>query len=282
MTNVIEFKPNTCGRDFICGDIHGCFNTVEQALEELHYEPARDRLFALGDLIDYGQRSEDALEWIESRLTATVRGNHEQSMIDWLLADGRVRMHSDASNWRRATGSGWWHQRERSRNEKQRWLSTLLTLPFAATVHTATGRIGLIHAQGPNRTPPLLARLMGRATPAKTALDWDEFCEQLAESGPAGSETLNLAALDTLWQRPSVWRAEPGQTLPPGFTGVDIVLTGHSPAPTPGWTADGVLCIDTGVHVEEYGHLTVAEVHSGEPCLHRFARIDKIVPIRDE
>ena len=60
------------------------------------------------------------------------------------------------------------------------------------------------------------------------------------------------------------------------------MLTGHSPAPTPGWTADGVLCIDTGVHIEEYGHLTVAEVQSGEPCLHRFVRIDKIVPISDE
>ena len=84
MTSVIEFEPNTSGRDFVCGDIHGCFDTVEHALKELHYDPLRDRLFALGDLIDYGQRSEDALEWIESRFTATVRGNHEQSMLDWL------------------------------------------------------------------------------------------------------------------------------------------------------------------------------------------------------
>ena len=43
-----------------------------------------------------------------------------------------------------------------------------------------------------------------------------------------------------------------------------------------------MLCIDTGVHIEEYGHLSVAEVQSGEPRLHRFARIDKIVPIPDE
>ena len=93
MTSVIEFEPNTSGREFVCGDIHGCFDTVEHALEELHYHPLRDRLFALGDLIDYGQRSEDALEWIESRFTATVRGNHQQSMLDWLLAHGRVRMH---------------------------------------------------------------------------------------------------------------------------------------------------------------------------------------------
>ena len=282
MTNVIEFEPNTSGRDFVCGDIHGCFDTVEHALEELHYDPLRDRLFALGDLIDYGQRSEDALEWIESRFTATVRGNHEQSMLDWLLADGHVRMNSYALNWRETTGSGWWYTHERPRHERQRWLAALLTLPFAATLHTASGRIGLIHAQGPNRNPPLLAKLMGRASPPATALDWDEFCEQLAQSGPAGSETLNLAALDTLWHRPRVWRATPQQELAPGFAGVDMVLTGHSPAPTAGWTAHRVLCIDTGVHIEEYGHLTVAEIQSSEPCLHRFARIDEVVPIPDE
>ena len=232
--------------------------------------------------MDYGQRSEDALEWIESRFTATVRGNHEQSMLDWLLADGRVRMHSYAANWSPATGSGWWHQRKRDRREKERWVAALGGLPFAATVHTANGRIGLIHAQGPNRNPPFLAVLTGKASPPQTALDWDELGEQLGKSGSAGSETLNLAAHGTLWERPDVWRSTPEQTLPPGFAGIDLVLTGHNAAATPGWTAQKTLCIDTGVHIEAFGHLTVAEIQSGEPRLDEFARIDEIVPIPNE
>ena len=61
-----------------------------------------------------------------------------------------------------------------------------------------------------------------------------------------------------------MWRSTPQQALPPGFAGVDVVLTGHNPAPSPGWTAHRVLCIDTGVHIEEYGHLSVAETDAGE------------------
>ena len=33
-----------------------------------------------------------------------------------------------------------------------------------------------------------------------------------------------------------------------------------------------MLCIDTGVHVPDYGHLTIAQIESGEPQGHRFAR----------
>ena len=71
--------------DLVFGDVHGCFTTVESALAELRYDPARDRLFSLGDTIDYGPRSGDALEWMQSRFTCTVRGNHEDMMRDWLV-----------------------------------------------------------------------------------------------------------------------------------------------------------------------------------------------------
>ena len=47
-------------RDFVCGDIPGSFATVAHALETLGVDPARDRLFSVGDLIDHGTRSEDA------------------------------------------------------------------------------------------------------------------------------------------------------------------------------------------------------------------------------
>ena len=77
MTPVSDFAPNAAGgRDLVAGDVHGCFATMEAALEDLDYDPERDRLFSLADLIDYGARIGDALEWMESRFTATVRGDH--------------------------------------------------------------------------------------------------------------------------------------------------------------------------------------------------------------
>ena len=47
----------------------------EAMLAELEFQPGRDRLFALGDLIDRGPRSVDTLEWMEQgRITLSVRG----------------------------------------------------------------------------------------------------------------------------------------------------------------------------------------------------------------
>ena len=57
---IVAFEANTIGRDFVCGDIPGSFAAVAHALETLGVDPARDRLFSVGDLIDYGTRSEDA------------------------------------------------------------------------------------------------------------------------------------------------------------------------------------------------------------------------------
>ena len=63
----------------------------------LRFLPGCDRLFALGDLIDRGPRSADALAWMESgQIELSVRGNHEQMLLDRMKAaendrEGRTR-----------------------------------------------------------------------------------------------------------------------------------------------------------------------------------------------
>ena len=53
---VAELAANGSGRDFVVGDVHGHFATLERALETLRYDPNQDRLVSLGDLIDHGPR----------------------------------------------------------------------------------------------------------------------------------------------------------------------------------------------------------------------------------
>ena len=43
---------NQVGRDFVVGDVHGCFRTLEVALLEIEFDPIRDRLFGVGDLVN--------------------------------------------------------------------------------------------------------------------------------------------------------------------------------------------------------------------------------------
>ena len=256
---VIEFRSNPNGRDFVCGDIHGCFATVEAALEELGYCPQRDRVFSLGDLIDYGPRSADALEWIQSRFAGTVRGNHEDMMLDFLRIG--ARMGNDGGAWRMHWASGWFpawggRAREGTREQRAAWRTALEALPYALTIHLPSGgRVGLLHGQGPLHL--------------SADTDWDAVCRHIDHRWDRHGAWL------AMWARPDVRCPTPHDPLlPPGITGVDYVCHGHDPGPEPGWTARRMLCIDTGVHWPELGQLTIAELKPNAPRLHRFARVD--------
>ena len=76
-------RANPCGRDLVVGDVHGCFRTLDRALCELRFDAVSDRLFGVGDLVDLGPHSAEALVWIESRFEAVVMGNHERPLLYW-------------------------------------------------------------------------------------------------------------------------------------------------------------------------------------------------------
>lgn len=64
MSKLKHFTVNTAGRDFAVGDIHGHFTRLQVALDAVSFDPAVDRLFSVGDLVDRGPESEQVLEWL--------------------------------------------------------------------------------------------------------------------------------------------------------------------------------------------------------------------------
>ena len=75
------------GRRFAISDIHGCYQTfknmVEQRLELTH----DDQLFLLGDYINKGPKSKKTLDYIIDLISHgyrvyPLRGNHEQDILD--------------------------------------------------------------------------------------------------------------------------------------------------------------------------------------------------------
>ena len=275
-------RPNrNGGRDLVVGDVHGHFPTLERALTSLRFEAGRDRLFSVGDLIDRGPESARAVEWLESgRITAAVRGNHEQMMCDALAFDATLALRTLATSatWL-GNGGHWWHdhpevERERERRGSaqafplgERWAAVLRELPYMMVIETAHGRVGVVHASG-------FANFMR---------SWDVVWEdaQRLSAGetahpkrPAARQQSNL-----LWADAEVYADQrDDERLREAPPGIDLIVTGHSPGPHPCWTRTNVLCIDTGVHYDEWGHLTVAEVQGPESTLHRVAREGVEVP----
>ena len=134
LTRRIAMNGSGGGRDFVVGDVHGCFRTLEWLLDEVAFESGRDRLFSVGDLIDRGPHSHDGIEWlIDGRINAATMGNHENGLIAYLLNPAR----QDGAE-------AWWHEIDHA--DHGVWSAVLRTMPLVLTIETPHGDVGVIHA----------------------------------------------------------------------------------------------------------------------------------------
>jgi len=65
------------------GDLQGCWETFAALLERIAFDPARDRLWLVGDLVNRGPGSLEVLRWCvqhDSAVTA-VLGNHDLHLL---------------------------------------------------------------------------------------------------------------------------------------------------------------------------------------------------------
>lgn len=132
---------NSQGRDLAVGDIHGHFDRLQQCLDAVGFNPHKDRLFSVGDLVDRGPLSRAALHWLEQPWFHAVQGNHESLAIS-LVRGGRL----DLSMYR-AAGGGWFI--DSTAVEQLRFVERFEQMPIALQVESPSGPIGLLHADCP-------------------------------------------------------------------------------------------------------------------------------------
>ncbi len=65
------------------GDIQGCYTNFRELLKKIEFNPRKDTLWLVGDLINRGKESLETLEYIYSikESVKTVLGNHDISLI---------------------------------------------------------------------------------------------------------------------------------------------------------------------------------------------------------
>lgn len=220
---------NAAGRDFVVGDIHGAFDLVLEAMEEARFDPAVDRLFAVGDLIDRGPGSHRCARFLAQPYVHVVRGNHENMLLE--LYEPGVPSEEVVAAACRLGGMHWWL--DVGPRERQAILMAFSTLPLAIEVQTRRGTVGLIHADVP------------------AGMHWDTFLALLQEGD---SHTVQTC----LWGRSRIRSGDDS-----GVPGVGRVFVGH----TPQWGGVGrlgnVFAVDTGgvfghLGTHPDGHLTMA------------------------
>ena len=76
---------------YAIGDIQGCFDSFRRLLESCAFDPAKDRLWLVGDLVNRGPQSLETLRLVKSlgEAAITVLGNHDLYLL--MVAEGGAK-----------------------------------------------------------------------------------------------------------------------------------------------------------------------------------------------
>lgn len=80
---------------FAIGDIQGCFTALRDLLDQISFDPARDRLWFVGDLVNRGPASAATLRFVRDlgASAVCVLGNHDLHLL--AVAGGCAKLHPE-------------------------------------------------------------------------------------------------------------------------------------------------------------------------------------------
>ncbi|MGM0677048.1 metallophosphoesterase [Ectothiorhodospira marina] len=223
-----RLERNTGGRDFVVGDLHGMFSTLEGAMDQLGFDRDRDRMISVGDLIDRGPESHRALEFLEQPWFFAVQGNHER-----LLLESEIDRDL-ASSWVTLNGGEWWMDVDPITQDRFR--RRLRALPFALEADTEPGQVGVVHAD----IPPQLS--------------WVDFLEQL--------ERDQRVREYATWSRKRIGRVLKDEAIPP-IEGLALLVVGHTPIEE-AMRRENIYYLDTGAAYGKqmpHAKLSILQIH---------------------
>lgn len=210
------------------GDIHGAFSALERDLQRIAFDPERDRLFAVGDLVDRGPESALVLQWLDQPWFYAICGNHDY--MTWRAALGNPFPDVDYERY-----GAWLYALPRARQHDIG--ERLAALPIGMEVATPSGPVGLLHADCPCDDWRDIHRI-----------DWQELSDMYSMAGSC------------LWSRARIRRQYTGT-----IRNIRAVVHGHTPVSAMEKLGN-VYFIETAGWATG-GHFTLLDLHSLKPLV---------------
>ena len=232
---IVSLLPDTAGRDFILGDLHGRWTMLEALLSHVHFEPQRDRLIVTGDLFDRGDSPLECLHLLNQPWFFSVRGNHEQNLINWHRASHSAKMSKKEQII--ADGGGWFFAL--AEDERAALCKKIENLPMVILVSAGERRLAVLHAEIPENMH-----------------HFDEFLQALWQQHPAAHHSC------------LVGRRRRRLTVSTPVADIDLVICDHTPVEPSRCLRENTLNLDFGLPPRHpQSGLGLFDTASGTLCL---------------
>jgi bis(5'-nucleosyl)-tetraphosphatase (symmetrical) len=155
---------------YAIGDVQGCHDQLLRLLDRIGFEPARDTLWFVGDLVNRGPQSLEVVRFVKrlGNRAITVLGNHDLALL--VVAEGIKRAHASDSFGDVLTAP--------DRDELLDWLR------HRKMMH-ADARYAMVHAGLlPQWSVSRALTLAGEVEQALRSDDWREFLQQMYGNQP--------------------------------------------------------------------------------------------------
>jgi bis(5'-nucleosyl)-tetraphosphatase (symmetrical) len=156
---------------YAIGDIQGGFEALERLLDQMRFDPAADRLWFVGDLVNRGPQSRSTLRFIKDlgERAVTVLGNHDLHLLAVAAGCGKLRRNDTLADVLEAD----------DRDELIEWLR------LRPLMHVGNG-YALVHAGLlPQWSIDTALCLAGEVEAALRAPQWREFLATMYGDQPA-------------------------------------------------------------------------------------------------
>lgn len=252
MTLFKQLLINSSGRDFVVGDLHGNLSRLEKVLEYHQFKPDRDRVIAVGDLIDRGTDSMNTLRLLSEPWFFSVAGNHERLLSQYRQGLTQRQLDALARKRLELAGAQWLLDAYDSLND-DKWadliteiMNLIGQMPLMIQIGNGLNAVGVVHAELPDWD---WSRNVARLERIKKVKFWDQ---------PRDDPSIE----PILWGRTQFQALMRGEHRERAISGIAWVIYGHSILNTPR-RAGNRLWIDTGAYENQPDRgLSIVEVAS--------------------
>jgi len=226
MNRFLQLGVNKKGRDFVIGDIHGKYDQLMFGLTLVDFDFEKDRLLAVGDLIDRGDQNMKCLDMIGEPWFYTVIGNHEEMMLN-ALSEPTLEVYGNRNRMMQhwvGNGGDWYYGIDQAEIDELKNIFCPLIkheLPVGIEFIAENGkRVGITHAGLPR------------------GWTWGQVKEDLECTQGLGAKVIQ----ECLWTRTKIQ----DNSFMFDVLGIDLLINGHTPSIKEVWRGNNVF-IDLGI-----------------------------------